>query len=372
MACCASPAAFAQAAFAYEEPLAITEREIAGFNRLFQTSPAQKEAAQSLADASKTDLKAQEAKQGKIGEAWRALPKERKTTEARERLVKDLNAAEPDTAGARTKLMADLKAILTDQQVPMWKKFEYFLRRERWLTHHFGSLDHTNLIALVDLLGLAPEDRATIAPVMDRYEREMDAVLTDMEREYAAINKAIGEIFQREQRTGTGTDMEARKAAFSDYAAVHHRMVVLNDDCVRLIAAVVPEGKAKQLRQDYDRMALPESLGLCAGNEGIRLAPDLKGLDEPTRERIARMVREYSATYDALSSKIEVIERSFRLAQPGATVDTENWDPLRIERGDLQGRTQQTIHDLLTEEQWMTMLRAGDKKEKLWRESMSR
>jgi hypothetical protein len=365
---CASGAAFGQAGN-HEEPLAITELELAGFNRIMGTTPSQHEAAQALADASKAELKQQEAEQAKIGEWFRNKPREQRTREDREKFLREFNAGDPDVAGARTKLFADLKSILTEEQRERWRKFEYFVRRETWRMR--PPCVAVNVIALVDRLALDAGSQGAVADMLERYERELDPLLADGMKAAKETSELVRKVIEHARAT-QDLDMGDRQRAWDPLRRVNRYIVTLNDDCVRRIAAVIPEEQGKALREAYDRAALPEGLGIDGGNEAIRLAPDVPGLESATREKIKGMVREYAAKYDALSAKITVIERQLRLAQPGDVIDLTTWDPMRIERSELMGKTHQAIRDLLTTSQQEAMIRAGTKREREWRESMSR
>src|SRR5262245_55962885 len=182
----------------YHEPVLLSDHEQAGFNRIFETTTDQRKAMDDLVAAATARLREQEKKVGeastKAVKEFRALPEDqRRTAEARKALSDKLAAiGDADESGLRRDLFNDLRALLSEGQQQSWKKFEYFLRREKSRTNDSGwGRDHTNVLALVDAIGLTKEEKAPLAELLDSYEHDLDRALIELDAAVADLNKAM-------------------------------------------------------------------------------------------------------------------------------------------------------------------------------------
>lgn len=349
----------------YREPIVLDDRELAGFARIFAATDAQREAAQALAAAAYAEAKAAEAKAGQIASRWRALPPEERTPHALQRLLVEMWAAEPDMDALRRRVLADLRAILTEQQAARWPRFERFLRRERVLFAPSGwERDRTNLLALVDQVGLDEATRAALEPLLEQYERELDALLARLETEEARMNERL--------RQATGEDYDAiRREATAPFFAVAVRLRQFNRDYARRFAAAMPDEAAQAFRDLARRARLPEAYGPWPDHERLLAAPDLPGLDEETRQSVRAVVDSYRAKYDELTRQIAAMEERAGEGKPVSQTPGE-WDEVRMNRGSLVASTWTRLESLLTEEQRRQVLRAGERRAAEWRSRMSR
>jgi hypothetical protein len=350
---------------AYIEPEArlITPHELAAFDRIFSTTPEQQSAERALRDAAAAAIRESEARQRKLGDAYRALPPEQRTPKARQELIERTDALDID-AKTHDGLMADLRALLTGEQESRWKRFEYFLRREHVINAESGwGRDPTNVLALVEAVGVNRDDPA-LAELLDRFERELDAILAEVQ----AAEDALKAKMRATPRDEEGRGKEEQAA----FWAVTKRLAQFNHDSVRRIAALLPEQKAAELRRLYDQVSAPEGLGPQEADLAIRAAPTLHDLDAPTRASVQQIVDEYAPKYDDLSRRIADMERHVRLdpAKPG--VDLSQWDPLRMERGSLVSKTHERVRGLLKPEQGNAMMEEGHRQAAEWRAKMSR
>jgi hypothetical protein len=366
------PAANAQFAIAYEEPIALSPQELAGFNRIFHSTPAQETSAKTLTDAANAELKEQENKAAKIGDAWRALPKDKRTPEGREKLLKDLDAAAPDVAGLRRKLLLDLRALLADKQDADWPRFERFLRRFGWQTKGWGA-EKTNILGLVEKLDLEPPARVALDDLLDHYERELDALLLKLEPQYEAMNKENLAIWSRRQQAGIH-DESAPHPAGAEHTATCHRLVQLNDSFSARLRALLPDDKKTAWDQLYQQATLTEAYGLLWRwvDLAIRDSVNLPALSDDRRDKIRAFLPAYTAGYDELTAKIAKMEKLFRAAAPDEHIDTTDWDPSRIRRGNLLSEAQQKLKEILTDAQFDRLIHQWSDQDRAWNDAMIR
>jgi Spy/CpxP family protein refolding chaperone len=351
-----------------EHPV-LTPHEASAFNRVFSTTPDQQRALQSLLGAAMTQVRDAQSKTAALWEAFRALPEDRRTRAARDELRAKTDALTPDTDALRKTLLADLRALLTAEQDSRWKKFEYFIRRERVLAAHDSGLmrDKTNLLALIDAVPPGPEPGSDLAAFLERYERDLDTILAEIEAAEADFYRKLDQL-----RTD-GDDPAARQAAVKPYTTAANRLAQFNFQSARRAAALLPPDQATRLRKLYDMVSLSEALGPNQPDLAIRSAPALPGLTDDNRDKVRRIVAEYAPHYDALSLRIAAMERGLRQRDPTEEVlDRTDWDPVRMERGRLMSETHKKVQALLTPEQFHAMLEEGGRQERAWRVKMSR
>lgn len=353
---------------ANEDPV-LTPTEAAAFNRIFSTTLDQQHALQSLLGAAMTQIRDAQAKSAELFQAYNALPEDRRTPQARKDLRAKLDALNPDPDALRKTLLADLRALLTQDQESRWKKFEYFLRREQVLAvEHGWGHDCTNLLALVDTAAPATEPSPDLAALLDRYERDLDAILAELASAEAELNQRLA------RAQADRDDLDAvRKAAIKPYTRAAERLAQFNFQSVRRAAALLPPDQAARLSRLYDMISLSEAFGPNGPDLGIRSAPALPGLTDDTREKLHRIVAEYASQHGTLTERIADMERGLRQRDPSEKVlDLSDWDPVRMERGRLMSETQRKVQTLLTPEEFHAMLEEGARQERQWHVTMSR
>jgi hypothetical protein len=362
-----------------EETLLLTDSEKAGFNRIFETTAGQHKAVDDLVAAATAHLREQEKKAddatAKAVKEFRSLPEDqRRSADARKALNDKLAAVGPDITALRKDLLNDLRALLSEDQQASWMKFEYFLRREKNRTYHGGWYrDHTNVLALVDALGLTKEQRAPLIDVLESYEHDLDRALIELDGAEAELNKVMAKA--REDAEGDrdllGQNYEAaRESSGKPRADAAHKLANLNWQYVRRLSAVLTEAQAQELQKLWEKVALREALGPQQADLGLRAAPDLPGLSEEAHAKITKLVDDYVRDYEPVCRKIAIMEKSLLLGDDSA--DMTQWDPTRMERGRLLSKTQESLRAELTQAQFEAVLREGSKRVNEWDSKMSR
>ena len=356
---------------AYEEPIPLTELELTGFHRILKTTPVQQTAAKALLDASIAELKTAEGRAAAIGQRYFDLPKERRTPEVRDRMNREQAASAPDVPAARRQLLHDLKALLTAEQLEQWRSFEMFLRRETWRTDSRGIVRHrVNLLALVDALGpdvVATDSLVAADAALARYERELDLLIIEADRLEQSLAEAQSKAAaaRRANHDNPDASNDAQTAALNtagaEFNAANRRILLFNDSSVEAFGRLLTPEPAAALRVRYKHATLPEAYRPNATAEAIRLAPRLPGLDEPTRDRLGAVAREFALAYDALCDRIGTMEHAIHRAQPGTKPNLDDWDPVRMKRQELLVQTTERIKDMVTEEQYQAIQRAGSR-----------
>ena len=350
-----------QAGMLYEEPVLLNEHEVGAFHRIFRTTEAQRGAVAELLAAGMAKIRAGEAEAGRLFEEYRKRPEHERTKQARQEVIEKSAAAQVDVDALRTVLLEDLAALLTTEQMERWRLFEYFRTRERVLYGQSSFVkDRTNLLALIEAVGVKPADHGGLAELLIVFERELDAILVDLEKAEAAIREAW-----QQQR-------DASKAEAA-YWPIARRLAQHNFQHVRRVCAMIPPEECAELRGLYDRVSLEEAYGPNGADISLRAAPELPGLEEGVREAVRKIVREYAPKYDALTERIAAMEKGVRMRDPSEEgVDQAEWDPVRMERGRVLAEAQRAVQSLLTPAQMEETFVIARRAKREWREKMTR
>jgi hypothetical protein len=338
-----------------EVPIALNQQEFAGFERIFFTTGSQPAAAKSLTDGANTILKQRHDDQVKLEKAWQALPMAQHTPEAQQKHLKDLAALEPDAKSARMKLLTDLRALLNEKQKADWPRFERFLRRARWQNDPTGwGAEKTNILALADMLDLDPSARTTLGGALDHYDRELDALLINLESTF------------EQSRT--------QPAAIPQHDAARRRLTQLNDSHSTCIRALLPESKKPAWDDLYQQATLTETYGLTTRwmDLAVRDAANLRSLTDDQRAQISDYLKTYTTQYDALTAQLAAMERALRTAASTDQPSPPDWDPSRTRRSSLLLEAQQKLKAMLSSTRWDRIVRSASASEQEWDDAMVR
>lgn len=350
----------------------ITPAEFAGLHRIMESSKDQRDAVERLVAGIMAELRQSDLKQEEVTEGWRKLPEEKRTAEARAEFIKNLMALNPDTAAMRTQFFRDVRALLTPAQEERWPAYERFLRRERLLGEgecRHKPLDRTNLLGVIELIEVTPEERAAIAVLLATYEQELDLLLREFEQAAAEVDRKLEEIGPAD----TEELLQRRRAASKPIVDASAKLSPFHCQYVRRISAELAPGRAEAFRKAYERVSLPEAFGFESQVVLVQSAPGLAGLDEAKRDRLAHNARELMPLWDQYSLRIATMERGIRPVAPAdQAVDMSEWDKVRLERWEKLGEAAKVVQATLSEDEWKRLWEEVNRQERGWKGKLSR
>ncbi|HYE63159.1 MAG TPA: hypothetical protein VD997_14285 [Phycisphaerales bacterium] len=363
--------ALAQLGMAEPEPL-IAPSEIAGLHRIMESTKEQEKAVDQLRAGAMAQLSQAEERQRKVSEWWRSLPEEDRTPERRSEFIERLQELEPDTAKLRERFFADARATLTPAQEERWPAYERFLRRDRLMGDRllrFKPFDRTNLLGVIQMVELTEAERAAAAPLLDRYERELDSKLREYEVTAAEVDLAIKKI-------GPASDeaqMERIREAGKPLGDASKAISMFNYQYVRRISGVLTPEHATAFSKAYERVCLREAYGFESQDVMIRTAPDLPGIAPEKRERLHKNAAEHAPKWDEFSRRIAAMERRSKPAQPeDEAIDTTDWDKVRLERWQTMATYAKVVQTTLSEDEWKRLWEEVNRRESEWKAKLAR
>ena len=267
----------------------------------FQLTKDQKEALTALRAALAAK---QAAAQKKMAKIYRRIQEQYEDDEDYARYAREYAAAAAEQSKANEPLQkefdADLKSLLTAEQLAAWPKYERSKRRQQLLsTNPALAGDSIDLLVLHKSLKLpAPTD--AIKGILERYELDMDGALVKRKAE----NDAIAAL-QRKEAEGVDpsaySDPEFMRGYWVRYADMMKRARVasievrnINDEYAAKIANQLSEADAKTFSEAYEKQKFPEVFS----NERVKGAIDAAlQLDIPKekKDELKELLKRYEA-----------------------------------------------------------------------------
>lgn len=168
-------------------------------------------------------------------------------------------------AGARQKqadqtYMDELKALCTEEQEPRWANYERTQRRERNLGMGFLSGERVDLVSLVEKLELGEAARASLAPVLEQYETDVDREIQNRVKVYEELRAEAQPMFQnmRGFRDLQNLDMGKINAMMEKGRDASGRVRDVNRRYARQIEGQLPEEKREEFSLAVKKQSFPD------------------------------------------------------------------------------------------------------------------
>jgi hypothetical protein len=261
----------------------------------------------------------------------------------------------------RSEFMSGLKAILNEQQVDHWPKFEQTLRRQKSLPRGRFSGESVDLFLVLREMDL-DESLRPEESIVETYAGELDQAL-----------KARDEHLEKERlnmfRSMAGGDVEAAVAIVTRESELRVGVRNVNERFVEAFAdAMGAKGatdSANEFRGAYQQRAYERIFGPTRTQRAFDAARELEGLPEDALLAILSVEESYRAQMGELNQKLvqltrtqEPVEAEQRLRRRAARQQGAEFqrpeDPLRDlfrERGRLNRQYREQLEGYLTPEQ---------------------
>jgi hypothetical protein len=195
------------------------------------------------------------------------------------------------------RLVADVQALLAEPQLAAWPRFERALVRRTTLP--FGRLDgeRTDLLAVIEAMGVTEDERRSMADVLEGYELRLHEALVRrnelLEEVDTRIDEALWEGHGREALVWVDRVTRARTAVRS-----------VNDETVILIAERLEPEDAASFHERVLETFHPQIYGETIGERAFDAVGGLDGLDPTTHASIAEMHEAYRREIDVLNERL--------------------------------------------------------------------
>jgi hypothetical protein len=283
----------------------INSREVELMGRMLKLDTTQQELVNGLNDALQAEFE-------KLASIVRAMMDQvRKEAEESQNngvwreLGKKLQQFQDKKKSLQEQFFADVKLVLTDEQVAAFPSFERRWYRGRQLGNQqmgFLSAMRADIVVLTEELSLNEEAKAQIAPVIDAYEREVDREL----REFEKLTEEQKEQWEKITESGDWMgNMDKMNELFSE---LRDKLIKVRDLNVRYRDQVTVrlEGEAKaKFDAAYDKAAFPSLYKDTFVDSGIRTVLEMPDVTAEQKTEIVAIQDRVSDEMAALNKRLE-------------------------------------------------------------------
>lgn len=217
----------------------------------------------------------------------------------------DMQKFQPVRDEMEKTLMGDLKDVLRPQQAEQWPRFERALRRDRALNRGLMSGERVNLLQIVERAELDQPTLATLAPVLDQYEIDLDRELTARTAFMQEQMSKAGEMFQAGDLAGMQKLMDKGRE-------ISVRVREINRRYARQVQDLVPETKRDAIVAEVKHQSFPRVYQKIRAERLLDAAATFSDLDEEQKVSVGALketfTRDLSALNDDLAKAQEKVE----------------------------------------------------------------
>ena len=256
----------------------------------------------------------------------------------------------------RGEFLADLRAVLSEEQLTHWDGYERHMRRQRELPQGVISGESVDLITIVNRLELEDAHRDQIRDMLSDYEVQLDLALqrriADMPRTEQELQDAM-----RNMDFDLGLDVIDRQAR------IRSRIRDVNDSYATQISSLLPQEQSEAFMTAFRQEAFPQVYRPTYGERAFRTAMEIDGVDltnvealyatyqarlNPMNERMVRTIRENEPRM--LQRQIRMFRDAMNRGERPAFADDPVVTAIR-ERDEFETEMVDRLRQLLTPEQ---------------------
>ncbi len=254
-------------------------------------------------------------------------------------------------------LMADLRLLLTPEQVVYWSRFERDLRRRRTITE--GGLvsgETVDLVKMLDDLEIRGEARQAVASLEDQYVTELDRALVTRNQVYDDTTNKAFERFTTEGFGDMDSVMEIFRELLEDAMVQAVRVRDINLKYAATIGRALPAEIGKEFQDTFNELCFPRVYRASTTDRAFETILSFEDLTEEQRGRVLEAQGRYQQSRERLDANwaraiAEQEEERDVLRVMGIEPSTEATRETRTARRELDRTAYEQVLQVLTEEQ---------------------
>lgn len=198
--------------------------------------------------------------------------------------------------------MADVRSVLTADQLERWPKVERAHNRSRHLRRGLIRGERVDLIEVVEDMDIDSASREAIDPILESYEIELDRQLMKRVEQYSEGWEEFGEL----RRDG---DMEGIQKLMEKGRDASLRVKQVNDRFARQIAGLLPDDQQQAFSSAVNMAVFPDVYRPRQSRRAIDAAGQFVDLNEDQSARIRALSETYARRDAAVNAKlVETLE----------------------------------------------------------------
>lgn len=254
--------------------------------------------------------------------------------------------------GITDEFMENVQLILTSDQLQSWDRVERYHRRSM----SFGndgllSGESVDVVLAVESLELPEDQMATIRPVLEQYELEIDRALIERDRVYEESMEGAMQLWQNQ-------DFEEMEERYEKARDVAKRVRDLNRRYARQIEQTLEGEASERMSRTFKEQSFPRVYRRGQVDEVFDTVMQFADITVEQMEQIEDLRAEYERRAEAMNDKIaEAIEEGemdrgvMSLMGRGRGNESEEIRESRREKREFDDATIQRVRSLLNTEQ---------------------
>lgn len=272
-------------------------REFTRISKVLKLDKDQEEAAKMLYDSFEEQLRTKAAPTRTKMERARDDFRENRDPSIWQDVRKDMDKFRPQRDEMEKTFLSDLKGMLREDQAQTWPRFERSMRREQYINRGLMSGERVDLLKITEKAELSEDARASIAPILDLYEQDLDREL---------VARAA---FQKENMSKFGELMfsgetKAMQDLFEKGKDLSVRVRDVNRRYARQVQDLVPEDKKAIIAAEVKKESYPRIFQQTRASRTLDAAIAIKDLSDEQKTGLAALRDSYSRDLDAVSSEM--------------------------------------------------------------------
>jgi hypothetical protein len=201
--------------------------------------------------------------------------------------------------------MADLKALLNQDQLAAWPSFERKLFRLKYLSGGQLPGESLDLTTMVLDLKLDEGQADKVKPIMEQYEVQLDDALHRREQYMQTSQDALLEAIQ-EKNYQIGEEVADRQIE------LRKGVRDVNEQYTVLVAAVLPADVGPGFVRTIREQTYPRIFRKIPAERAFEAAVKIEGLDPKTQQAVESVARAFTTELDALNEHFMQLARNYK------------------------------------------------------------
>lgn len=257
------------------------------------------------------------------------------------------------------RFVEDLQSLLNEDQLAKWPKFQRRLFRAKYLGNGQLSAESLDLVTEVTLLGVSAAQMEAVAPLLERYEIDLDEALRQREQ---FLSESQAELIKAVQEDDPRVGMSVAQGQVELREAVRN----VNERYVEILAAALPAESSEQFLQTIREKTYPRIYRPTQADRVFKAALLIPDLSPETKDAIQEVYTQYLSELDTFNARLVEMVRTHEPKEIRNKVEMASArlsggqierlvDPTREaygERRDMAQRYVDQLRSLLTPEQF--------------------
>lgn len=333
---------------------AISTADLDKYGKILDMTPEQHDAVKALHEGYTAEVAKLRERAQKIMEDAREEFRETRDPSVWQEIGEKITPIRDEGRKVEKQFLEDMKSLLTEKQMPLWGRVEKTRKREQTIRRGFISGETVDVIRVVERMNLPEEQMKMVNPTLERYENDLDPVLTKrnevMEAGMSQMRTLMQDVMAGKTEEADKRMNEARDASV--------RVRDVNRRFAKEIASLLPPESSAKFVEEFKRESFPQ---VYRQNRYAQTVIDavtkMEGVDETQRKSIEAIAETYKRDTQTLNKKAEEATEANEATMTVSgmmqrfTAGDPAMDELRRSRTELENKTVEAVKALLTEDQ---------------------